>query len=72
MAQANAVHTTSEDINDKVTRLAWELAEALNDYCGAKYHAVIHPSAKEHHAVLFAVTEAYKAQAELCTMGGHK
>lgn len=32
--------------NEKVMRLAWELADALNDYADQSFHAVVYPSDK--------------------------
>lgn len=41
---------------DRVTRLGWELARALNDYCDGEMHAVVHPTSKREWAVGFMVT----------------
>lgn len=40
---AHGEHET-ETPRAKVTRLAWELAEALNYYADQGFHAVVHPS----------------------------
>lgn len=43
-ANAQAAPVTTELPVDRVSRLGWELAEALNDYCNGSMHAVIHPT----------------------------
>ncbi|MGN7772196.1 hypothetical protein [Phyllobacterium sp. 22552] len=43
-ANAHATPVTTELPVDRVSRLGWGLAEALNDYCNGSMHAVIHPT----------------------------
>lgn len=43
----------SETPMEKVNRLGWELAHALNDYSDGNMHAEIYPSAKTQFAVGF-------------------
>ena len=38
---------------DRVTRLSEELADALNDYANAKFHAVVYPSNDTEWPVAF-------------------
>ncbi|RTL96163.1 hypothetical protein EJV44_11330 [Ancylobacter aquaticus] len=38
---------------DKASRLAWELADAMNAYEGGCFHAVVHPSAGSPHPIAF-------------------
>lgn len=42
---------------EKVNRLGWELAEALNDYADGRMHAMIFPSDKRKYAVGFVFTD---------------
>lgn len=37
---------------DRVNRLAWELAEALNDYQGGRFEARVYPSDRAGYAVM--------------------
>ena len=41
---------------DKVNRLGWELAEALNDYADGRMHAMVYPSDQRKWAVGFVFT----------------
>ncbi|WP_117196392.1 hypothetical protein [Rhizobium terrae] len=50
---------------DRVNRLAWELADALNDYRDGMFHARIYPSAQAGYAVMFTVTRAAERRAEV-------
>lgn len=42
---------------EKVNRLGWELAEALNEYADGRMHAMIFPSDKRQYAVGFVFTD---------------
>ncbi|MBB5277703.1 hypothetical protein HNR26_003784 [Rhizobium rosettiformans] len=42
---------------EKVNRLGWELAEALNEYADGRMHAMIFPSDKRKYAVGFCFTD---------------
>ncbi|MCD2183307.1 hypothetical protein [Rhizobium sp. GN54] len=47
---------------DRVNRLAWELAEALNDYQGGRFQARIYPSDQAGYAVMLSQTAAYERE----------
>jgi hypothetical protein len=38
-------------VEERASRLAWELADLLNDYGDGTSYAVVHPSAREEFAV---------------------
>lgn len=46
---------------DRVNRLGWELAEALNDYAGGSMVATIKPTRHEEWAVSFSPTYKWGA-----------
>jgi hypothetical protein len=60
-AQAVAVQ---ESPVEKVNRLGWELAEALNEYADGRMHAVIFPSDQRTYAVGFVFTNLGTAYGE--------
>lgn len=50
---------------DRVNRLAWELAHALNDYQDGMFHARVYPSDQAGYAVMLTVTKAAERRAQL-------
>jgi len=50
---AVAVATPAEDSADRVERLSYELADAMNEYAGGKFHAVVYPSERAELPVSF-------------------
>lgn len=60
LPNAEAPSTDAVDAEEtpcqRVNRLGWELAHALDEYGEGGFHAVIHPSSKREWAVGFMVT----------------
>lgn len=52
-----------ESPSEKVARIGEELAHALNDYTGGKFHAVVYPSAQYESPVSFIRNRRLTAQA---------
>ena len=52
-----------ESPSEKVARIGEELAHALNDYTGGKFHAVVYPSAQYESPVSFISNRRLTAQA---------
>lgn len=57
-AGAYPLNPEAEVPSDRVARLAWELAEALNEHDGGRFHARVYPSKQAGYAVMFAKTAA--------------
>ncbi|MDQ0347875.1 hypothetical protein [Ancylobacter vacuolatus] len=47
----------------RARRLAWELADTMNDYEGGEWHAVVHPS-RSVHPVAFFMTDLQRTPEE--------
>lgn len=54
--------TSTETPSEKVARLGEELAHALNDHAGGKFHAVVYPSAQYESPVFFLSSRPLTAQ----------
>lgn len=54
--------THPETPSEKVARIGEELAHALNDYTGGKFHAVVYPSAQSDSPVSFISNNRLTAQ----------
>lgn len=61
-----AAATPVENTSDRVERLGYELADAMNGYGGGKFRAVVYPSERAELPVTFQKIETKETQEEKC------